>query len=244
MKISIFTSISIFTLSLQLLTSCKKSEESSLGVGLMAHYKFNNNIEDYSGKGNNGTAFGGSFNFELNRNGIYSFNGNGDYIKVNNSQSLNPTNAITISLWFKPVDYYGTGYDALVLKPYTSHTAPYYQYILGIGGNRGLNPYSFAFNVNINGVNTGINSGANMWTGGNWYHVLATYNGHELGLYINGELKKSVIAEGTITAYDTDIFLAKQANIGTTTPGAIDEVRIYNRAITRQEILEIYQKSF
>ncbi len=177
MKISIITTISIFTLSLQLFTSCKKSEENSLSIGLIAHYKFNNNIEDYSGNGNNGTAFGGSFNFELNHNGIYSFNGNGDYIKVNNSQSLNPTNAITISLWFKPINYYGTGYDAIILKPYTSHDFPFYQYILGIAGSHGLEPFNFAFNGSINGVNIGINSGTNTWTAGNWYNVIGMYNG-------------------------------------------------------------------
>ena len=244
MKISIITTISIFTLSLQLLTSCKKSEENSLSIGLIAYYKFNNNVDDYSGKGNIGTAFGGSFNFELNHNGIYSFDGNGDYIKVNNSQSLNPTNAITISLWFRPIKYYGTGYDAIVLKPYTSHESPYYQYILGIAGSHGLEPYNFAFNACINGVNVGINSGSNTWTEGNWYNVIGMYNGKALKLYVNGVLMKSYDVEGSISVYNTDLFIAKQANINTFTPGTIDNVRIYRRALTESEVKYIYENEY
>jgi Concanavalin A-like lectin/glucanases superfamily len=236
--------IVIFGLSLQLVTSCEDQNSSTLGNGLLAFYNFNNNIEDQSGNGHNGTAFGGSYIFELDGNGTYKFNGNGDYIKVNNSSLLNPINAITISLWFNPIDYYGTGNDALVLKPFTSHTAPYYQYILGIAGSYGINPYTFGFCVNVNGVYTGINSGANTWTEGNWYHVVGMYDGQTLKLYVNGVLKSSYAAEGTITVYDSDLFLAKQANIAVTTPGIIDNVRIYKRALSEKEIMEIYQNSY
>jgi hypothetical protein len=210
--------------------------------GLVAFYNFNNNLQDQSGKGHNGTAFGGYYKFEINGNGTYSFNGGGDYIKVSNESLLNPTNAITISLWFKPVNYYGTGYDALVLKPFTSHSPPYYQYILGIAGSHGLEPYNFAFNVNLNGVNTGINSGSNTWIEGYWYYVVGLYDGVALKLYVNGTLKNSLNTIGSILSYNTDLFIAKQANISSTTPGTLDNVRIYNRALSEKAIKELYEK--
>ena len=236
--------ILIFGLSLQLLTSCEDQGSTNLQFGLITFYNFNNNIEDQSGNGHTGTAFGGSYKLELNGNGTYYFNGFGDYIKVKNSPLLNPVNEITISLWFKPIDYYGTGYDALVLKPYTSHDFPYYQYILGIAGSHGLEPYNFAFNASINGVNIGINSGTNTWTEGNWYNVIGMYNGKALKLYVNGVLRKSYDVEGSISVYNTDLFIAKQANINTFTPGTIDNVRIYRRALSEREVKDIYEKEY
>lgn len=244
MKISKINLVLIIGATMQFLTSCEDNISGTLTHGLIAFYNFNNNVEDQSGNGHDGTAFGGDYNFELNGNGIFKFNGVDEYIQVNNAPLLNPKNAITISLWFKPEDYHGTGYDALVLKPFTSHTPPYYQYILGIAGSHGLEPYNFAFNVNVNGINTGINSGANTWIEGNWYHVVGLYDGQVLMLYVNGKLKKSLASEGSITEYDSDLYLAKQANVGTTTPGSMDNVRIYNRALSESEILEIYNNVY
>jgi Concanavalin A-like lectin/glucanases superfamily len=239
--------IPIFFIFLHFLTGCKDhsdQDSSTLNNGLIGYYNFNNNVTDQSGKGNDGALFGGYYSNELDGNGTYNFNGNGDYIKVNNSPSLNPSDAISISLWFKPVDFYGSGYDALVLKPFTSHVAPYYQYILGLEGSHGLCNYNFAFSVNVNGVNTGIHSEVNTWTQGNWYHVVGIYDGLTLKLFVNGTLKVSLPAAGSITSYDTDLFFAKQSNIGSTTPGTLDNVRIYNRAISEKEVMELYREDF
>lgn len=154
-------------------------------------------------------------------NVTYAFNGIGDYMVVPNSASLNPTGAITISLWFKPVDFLGSGYDALVLKPFTNHTAPYYQYIVGLAGNYGVTPYKFAFNANVNGINRGVFTEPDIWIAGQWYHLVGMFDGHQLKLYVNGDLKQTFTAEGTINEYNTDLYFAKQANTGSTTPGNI-----------------------
>lgn len=237
----------IIYLSWLLLTGCRDHNDNGPGTlnkGLMAYYNFNSNVLDQSGNSNDGTIMGGNYSYETSVNGTYNFNGNGDYIKVSDSPSLNPSDAISVSLWFRPVDYYGSGYDALVLKPFTSHVAPYYQYILGLEGSHGLCNYNFAFSVNVNGINTGIHTEANTWTEGNWYHVAGTYDGQTLKLYVNGILKISLEAAGSITGYSTDLYLARQPNIGSTTPGTLDNVRIYNRAISEKEVMELYHEDF
>jgi Concanavalin A-like lectin/glucanases superfamily len=235
--------IPIFFISLQLITGCKDHGNQDSGTlinGLIGYYNFNNNVTDQSGNGNDGALFGGYYDTELGGNGTYNFNGNGDYIMVNNSPSINPSEAISISLWFKPVDFYGSGYDAIVLKPFTSHVAPYYQYILGLEGSHGLCNYNFAFSTNVNGVNTGIHTDANTWSQGYWYHVVGMYDGQTLKLYVNGILKASLQAVGSMSIYNTDLFFAKQSNIDSTTPGTLDNVRIYNRALSEKEVLELY----
>jgi hypothetical protein len=253
MKIFKIIYILFLGLSLKLFTSCidlnwnssDDQKPNTLEDGLISFYNFNDNILDQSGNGHNGTAFGGNYIFELGGNKSYTFNGNGEYIKVNNSPLLNSTNAITISLWFKPVDYYGSGFDAIILKPFTNLADPYFQYILGMAGaHPGNSSYSFAFNINVNGVNRGTNSGANTWSAGNWYHVVGMYDGHTMKLYINGVLKSTYNAEGSITVYDTDLFLGRNAYVSPTTPGTLDNVRIYRRALLEKEVIELFQEDF
>jgi hypothetical protein len=233
------------------LTSCSKDNvptentpKSTLGDGLIAFYNFNDTLLDQSGNGLSGTAYGGAYCSELGGNKSYYFNGNGDYIKVRNSPLLNPTNAVTISLWVKPIDYVGIGTEVLVEKPYTSHTSPYYQYLLGITGSYGSYPYNFTLNVSINGAYCGINTGSNTWIQGNWYHVVGLFDGNAMKLYVNGELRKSLDSPGSIPSYNTDLFMGKHANLSNSTEVTLDNVRIYRRALSEKEIQELYTKEF
>ena len=212
--------------------------------GLIAYYPFSGNANDSSINALNGTVYGASSVSDRfgNSNSAFSFNGSTNYINVANASVLNLTSGISISLWIKPVNYVGAGYEGLIMKPFTSHTAPYYQYILGIAGNYGINPYNFAFNLNVNGVNTGINSGSNSWTAGNWYHVVGTYDGQVLNIYVNAILKNSLAAAGSVTAYNTDLFFAKQGNVSNYTPGTLDDIRIYNRALNSTEIQNLFHE--
>lgn len=228
---------------IQLLTSCKDQNSDTLKNGLLVFYNFNDNILDQSGNGHNGIASGGNYNLELGGNKSYDFNGFGDYIKINNDPSLNPSSSITISLWFRPVDFYGIGNDAIVVKPFTSHESPYYQYLMGISGSKN-SYYSFGFSLNVNGEYKIIGTQTNAWKEGNWYHLVGMYDGRTLKLYVNGILENTQSAEGSISAYNTDIYIAKQPNLDSTTPGTIDDLRIYNRALSEEEITKLYQEDF
>jgi hypothetical protein len=228
---------------IQLLISCEDQNSDTLKNGLLAFYNFNDNILDQSGNGNNGIAFGGNYNFEIGGNKSYDFNGNGDYIKINNDPMLNPSNSITISLWFRPVDFYGIGNNALVVKPFTSHDPPYYQYIMGISGSKGSN-YTFGFSLNVNGEFKIIGTETNAWKEGNWYHIVGMYDGKALKLYVNGILENTLVAEGSMSIYNTDLFIARQPNLDVTTPGTIDDLRIYNRALSEEEIAKLYEEVF
>jgi Concanavalin A-like lectin/glucanases superfamily len=208
--------------------------------GMVVYYDFNNNLKDHSGNGNNAIESNILYEFEQTGNGTVYFDGNSNYVKIKNAPSLNPVNAISIAFWFKPVDYVGIGTEPVVLKPFTSHTSPYYQYLLGVAGSYGLAHYNFTFDVCVNGAYVGINSGPNTWVPDTWYFVVAVYDGQQLTMYVNGVLKKSLIAPGTISVFDTDLYLGKQANFTSFTPGTLDNLRIYNRAITLAEISEIY----
>jgi hypothetical protein len=243
MKIFKILFLPVCLLFIQLLISCEDQNSDTLKNGLLAFYNFNDNILDQSGNGHNGVAFGGNYNFEIGGNKSYDFNGNGDYIKINNDPMLNPSNSITISLWFRPVDFYGIGNNALVVKPFTSHDPPYYQYIMGISGSKGSN-YTFGFSLNVNGEFKIIGTETNAWKEGNWYHIVGMYDGKALKLYVNGILENTLVAEGSMSIYNTDLFIARQPNLDVTTPGTIDDLRIYNRALSELEIAKLYEEVF
>lgn len=235
--------IPVSLLLVQLLISCNDQNPDTLKEGLVAFYNFNGNILDQSGNSHDGVATGGNYKLELGGNKSYNFNGSGDYITIKNEPSLNPVNSITISLWFRPVDYYGIGNDAIVVKPYTSHDAPFYQYLMGISGSKN-SYYSFGFSLNLNGEYKIIGTGTNFWEEGNWYHLVGMYDGRSLKFYVNGNLENTLPAEGTMRAFNTDIFIARQPNLEMNIPGTIDDLRIYNRALSEEEIKELYEEDF
>ncbi len=218
---------------------------SKIGIAssLVAFYKFNGNLLDFSGYGNNGVNYGSGV-YAAGRNdtlSAISLNGSTDYAKVTNSTSLNPQTGITISAWIKPIDFVGIGNDAIVDKPFTSHITPYYQYHLGISGSYGGNVYSFGFNIAVNNAYIGVNSGANTWQPNKWYYVTGTYDGAKIKIYVNGILYNSVSAPGSISTFNTDLFIGKMGNMNSYTQSTLDEVRIYKVALTAEEILNLYQ---
>lgn len=216
---------------------------------LVAYYPFNNNTSDYSGYYNHGMLAGAVASSDRfgNSNSSYKFDGVDDYIKIPNSSSLNPTEAITVSAWYKTTPFEGSGNDGLVSKGYTSHVTPFYQYQLGVGGNSYWNGGSgFGFSVSLDGTYTSVGTGNGFYELYKWYHVVGTYDGSSLKMYVNGNLIKSIAASGKMQDYGSDLFIGRHGNrsdyYNTTfhLPGTVDDVRIYNRALSSEEISKLY----
>lgn len=214
--------------------------------GLVAHYSFEGNASDESGNSNHGTVTGAVLTSDRNGlpNAACDFDANGDAVVVANSPSLNPPTAITVAAWYRPVSFGGTGSDPIVDKAFTSHSAPYYQYHLSVTGNQYVNtPGSFGFSVATGGVNNSVNTPNNFWTAGNWYHVVGTYDStlasDNLALYVNGSLIGTTSATGAIADYGQDLLIGKFGNLSNSLFGTIDEVSIYNRALSFGEVQQI-----
>jgi hypothetical protein len=155
-----------------------------------------------------------------------------------NSPSLNPQ-YITVAARIKfTSDFVGCGADAIVCKPYTSHTAPYYQYILAATSyyNGGSADYTFVFGCTINGQGYGLRANSPKWAVGQWNTVVATYNGSAMKLYVNGSLVATNPVTGTLSSYPTDLFIGKHGNLDYSIPADIDWVKIYNRALSDAEV--------
>ena len=101
--------------------------------GLVAYYPFNGNANDESGNNNNGTVNGATLTSDRhgNANKAYSFDGINDFIKINNSNSLQNINEVTISAWVNVNNWYisnGTGYFPIIEKSNSSSTGGIYNF--------------------------------------------------------------------------------------------------------------------
>jgi len=75
-----------------------------------------------------------------------------------------------------------------------------------------------------------------------WYHVAYTYDGKETKIYINGKIDNIIYHPGKLTAFDKPLLIGKNPG-GASFNGIIREVKIYNRALTEDELSGNYELS-
>ncbi len=202
--------------------------------GLVAWYPFNGNAHDSSGNSNNGTNNGATPDTDRfgNANMAYSFNGSSSYVEVPNSPSLNSSNAITISAWIYPRVWLG---GSRVLEKGNGDT----QYMLY------SNPAAFHFYLyNVtNGDLPTPQPSLNQW-----HHVVATFDSstHTQQMWIDGVIAvDSIHVSGGIhvTNYDLYIGWKPVGAAGDHWEGKLNDIRIYNRALSSTEILSLYHEN-
>lgn len=202
-----------------------------INVGLKAHYPLNADTNDYSGNSNNGVTVGtlalteDRFN---NPNSAFQFPGNdSNYISISFSEDFNipPTGQLTISLWFKGYSLFN---DSRILfgKQNPTKFYTYYDYNLGL-------------------INSKPNAGGNgkdvltvsicCIQQSQWTHLVLIYDNLKWYLYKDKYLIGSQVAGGFTVSQSTNGLV-----IGKKHDGAIDDVRFYNRALSLNEISELY----
>lgn len=209
--------------------------DNNLVLWLNDNGKTNSMWRDYSGKNNHGTVYGAGTPPPATPGALgYTFDGLDDYIDVGNNASLNITNAITISAWIKGVvnsQFYGI----ISKDKYTVPASRSYSFVISDTNKLRLFLGSDASST-INSINNVPN---NAWT-----HVVGTFDGTTEKLYINGAFDNS-ISSIPITLSSVSVIIGA---INPATPayffnGSIDEVRIYNRALSQGEISNYFGKT-
>lgn len=161
-----------------------------------------------------------------------SFDGINDYINCGHDTSLNITSAITVEMWVK-IDEAALHNGGLVTKDDATNRQFNMMYFHGTP--------DFRWRIwQSDGTNKQVKS--NSVTKGVWYHIVGVADGSYVRLYLNG------ISVGTPVSYDGTIksFPALDVHIGFYNverfEGTIDEVRIYDEALSPAQILINYQK--
>ena len=147
-------------------------------------------------------------------------------VTVNDSASLHLTNAMTLEAWVYPTNapsYWAT----FILK----ETTNYFNYALGAdpSGHPGVlistavGNFQAVYGPSILPINT-------------WTHLAGTYDGAALKLFVNGQKVAEIAASGTILASSLPLRLNGNSVFGEYFYGKIDEVRIYNQALSQNQI--------
>lgn len=210
--------------------------------GLIAYYPFDGDAKDKSGNHNDGVMIGTRPTADRKgRLGSAMLFGEGKYITVPSSKSLNsPTEQITIAAWVRVGEWFknrwGTEFN-----------------IVGKGETIDKMAYHFEFYSNNNKVCTGGLSVSDIggiecgYIRGEWHHVVLSSDGKIVRVYIDG----AIVGAGTAGDRLERFGSTGSLYIGRLPPGrgdrdwwflgAMDELRIYNRALSDDEIKAVYE---
>jgi hypothetical protein len=191
----------------------------------MAAYGFNEGIgtvvSDASGNGNNGTISGATWTTSGKYGNALTFNGTNALVTINNAPSLQLTSAMTLEAWVYPTTVSSAWRD-VIYKGNDNY------YLEGTSKNLSLPAMGGTFGNPIYGTGALI---ANSWA-----HLAATYDGAMMRLYVNGVQVSSRAQTGAIATSTNPLQIGGDSLYGQYFAGRIDEVRIYNRALSVAEI--------
>jgi hypothetical protein len=213
----------------------------SVGVSvgkLAAHYPFDGNAMDMSGYDNHGFVSGAVL--VPDRNGVpnsaYYFDGVDDYIRVPNHPSLNFVNGITVNFWMRIDEFFKREAHPV------SHGSWKNRWKISISAlDAGPKVrWTVLTNSGIKDMDTHMNFNTNIF-----YYISCVYTQNRVEIYLNGQLETSDTFTGQILTTSID-FMIGQVLPGESNynfKGILDDLRIYNYALSSTEIEDLYNQS-
>ena len=200
-------------------------------TGLVAAYSFSEGTgtttADQSGTGNNGTLVGATWTTSGKFGYALSFNGSSARVTVPDSASLDLTTGMTLMAWISPAA--STSWRTVVLKE-TSNDLAYALYASSDTNRPGV----WITTNSTQSIAGTAPLAVNMWT-----HLAATYDGGTLRVYVNGAQVGSKAVTQSMLISTGPLQIGGNAVWGEYFSGLIDDVRVYNRALTSAEIANV-----
>jgi gliding motility-associated-like protein len=207
----------------------------NLTQGLVSHHPFNGNANDIGPNAINGNVVNATLTTDRNgsANSAYYFDGS-SYIDLpfHNSYNFAPQGSFSISVWVLPVQNITWPAQAIVVKapPHADFTLSTWNYGVYLFNYKAMSGY--AYNHILNSTTTFVQNLC-------WYNIISTYNNGIWNLYVNGQLESSNTTQSNLILQDgfSRIFFGKKGeSFGDWFNGKMDDVRIYNRVLTLDEI--------
>jgi len=199
---------------------------------------FNNEDEtqniahDRSPNHNNGTIYGAKWaDGKVGR--ALNFDGVDDYVDLGDILDFASGDEFTLEYWAK------SSVNNRIVIDKGRHASPYTGWGSSWGG---ISANKVDFTVRDNVPNTVIATSTTTVTTGEWFHIVGVRGGGRVKLYVNGvEEADEPDITGDLSNVRNLIFGANSLlNVGTWFDGIIDEVRIYSRALSADEVKERY----
>ncbi|PWJ44375.1 LamG domain-containing protein [Sediminitomix flava] len=229
---------------------CHTDSYVSLKSNLVAYYPFIGNGDDITDNGNNSTVYNASLTNDRksNTNSAYHFDGN-SYISIPHSSSFAFDTQFSIAVWVKPSAFNSDNCESnriieKGIETQRGNWGLYYDDNFEGNGCGELDPNKVRFKFGIVGDNgyryayvgeTNINLNE-------WYFVTGTYDGSQMKLYVNGEVEFSENVSINLYTNTAPITIGKQdhSSYPYFLNGAIDDIHIFNKALTKEEVDLLY----
>jgi hypothetical protein len=202
-------------------------------VGLVAYYPFNGNANDESGNNNHGSLNGPLLCPDRfgNANSAYLFDGINDFIRIEESPSLQVSTGLSVCAWVKCLHISDHG---RIVSKWGGGSEYFCSYDISF-----LASSDVLFEVLDLPGNSPTGIGYGPVTTNEWYFLVGTFDGENIYLYINGELKGTA-SFPKVLYQGLPVFIGCENGTWLFFNGIIDDVRIYNRALSETEILALY----
>jgi len=211
---------------------------------LFLHYLFElpNPLEDSSDSDNEGTLYGGPVHNATggyNSSGAYVFNGSN--CMVNETPSLPTRNSLTMAAWIYPTGYPASEYNGIIgwgLKNWINSSPAF-----AVKDDGELKFYNWIDNMSNAATSTGANVVLNEWN-----HVAVTVNDREVKFYVNGSFIDSGALPTSLNLANSDdltvgcMFFNPSINMTAFYfDGTIDEVRVYDYAMSDTDVNDMFR---
>ncbi|MBT7241392.1 MAG: hypothetical protein HN878_02775 [Candidatus Diapherotrites archaeon] len=175
-------------------------------------------------------------------NQAYLFDGANDYIGIDHSSTLTPNN-VTVSVWFNSNDI--TKRQMFVSKTQSGG------YNLSLNENSVCPDDVLCFLVRDSAGYKATTADPSLLQNNTWYYLVGTYDGDTAIIYLNGsEIKRNEILSGDIVyVNDVPLCIGSEPKIDNTcldgmyVDGLIGEVAIWDRALSADEVLELWDNA-
>jgi hypothetical protein len=200
---------------------------------------------DSSGYGNTGNLNG---NYTWNSSGKFLYGiklyGNAtDFVSIADSDNLDLGGNYTLEAWVNFDDFYkGSCEGNTIVGKGLDGLGGWYAIGAHTNSCSGVNPNHY-FHTQVRTTTTvyTVNAFEVNISKGTWYHVVGSWNGTHLRIYVNGTLRNTSASEttGTLTPNAFNLFIGRMNNTNFPYPfnGTIDQVRVYNRTLSDAEVL-------
>jgi len=204
---------------------------------LIAHYTFDIDAMDDSGSGKNGTISGATITTGKIGNAL-SFDGVDDYVDIGTFDVTG--SGLTLAAWVNADTF--NNQDARIISKATGGAQGAHYFMLSTYHPSAL--YVPRFRLKTNDITSTLVGNGGDLTTGTWHHIAATYDGSMMKLYQDGLEIASQTKTGNITADPSvNVNIGRNPVGGNEFDGIIDDVRIYDVALTEAQIQEIITSS-
>jgi hypothetical protein len=186
---------------------------------------YGTNVVDWSGHGNHGAIQGDPRWVTGQVGGALELDGAGDYVDCGNDATFDITAELTLAVWVNANDmlngqhncWLGKGDNAYAIKHQSGN---YIEFFIYDGAWN-----SAQYSTNLTSLN------------GEWHHMAGTYDGSQLRFYLDGQLEVTLAHASTIGTATHPVTIGENSQAtGRFFDGLIDDARIYNKALTLEEI--------